>query len=205
MIKGTDLKGLGKTAVSASMVNDIDITTATNADWDYLYSYIVSATTILAHSWGVSDNYLVQETISMVLEKALKFKDNYNPAFCLTTWLSTIIKNTFIYNIEKGYERRQRMLSITDQEDRLIVDMADEDNMNGGTGHALNMIYNYLDGLNKEDRTIMVWTLNGFSSAQIAKEIHKTENAVNIAKCRIRKKIRQDMRDSVLEVLFQTA
>ena len=203
MIKGTDLKGLGKTAVSASMVNDIDITTATNADWDYLYSYIVSATTILAHSWGVSDNYLIQETISLVLEKAFKFKDNYNPAFCLTTWLSTIIKNTFINNLEKGYERRQRMLSITDQEDRLIVDMADEDFMNGGTGHALNMIYNYLEGLSETDRTIMIMTLRGYDSLHISKAVKKSVNAVDIAKCRIRKKIRKDMRNAVLEVLFQ--
>ena len=192
-------------APTASKINGIDIKTATDAEWVLIYSFIERATTLLAVTRNVFDRYLIEETVGMAAEKAFKYRSCFNPAFSLTTWLSRIIRNTLTDNLNAYYDSRKSFISITDNEGNLTIDPTDEDNLPGNDVKALNMIYNYLDGLNEEDRTIMVWTLNGFSSAKIAKEIHKTENAVNIAKCRIRKKIRQDMRDSVLEVLFQTA
>lgn len=194
-----------KEANFASKVNNIDIKTATNADWTLLYSYIESATKILAHSWCVFDDYPIEETVCMVAEKVCKSKDNYNPAFCLTTWLSTIIKNTLIDNLDKAYDRKNKLESITDNEDNLIVDMADDDYLPDNYDNALNLIYSYLDGLDDTSKKIMVMHMKGYNSDQISKAICKSVNAVNIKICRLRKEIRDKLRTPVLEVLFQTA
>ena len=201
----THKKGLEREADLASNVNNIDLKTATNADWTLIYDYIKSATNILAHIWRVFDDYLIEETVCITAEKVNKFKDSYDPAYRLTTWISTIIKNTWKDNLDKFYERKNKLVSITDNKGNLTVDYAEDNYAADNYDKALNMIYDYLDGLDESDRTIMEMTLKGEKTTKIAKAIHKTENAVNIRKCRVRKDICENLRNSVLEVLFQTA
>lgn len=149
-----------------------------------------------AHSLGLNDNDaadLVQEVFAALLQKLGEFR--YDPSRSFRAWLRTVLRN-------KWREiRRQRLPIPMDAREQPLADLADanDDSYFGKVEYRERLVQSALVLIEADFQpaTWKAWqefAIGGRPAAEVAKELGMSPHAVYLAKARVLRRLREELR-----------
>lgn len=153
------------------------------SEFDKIYSDNYPKVIRLCLGYVAGDSMLAKDLAQEVFIKVWENLDSFRSESSLSTWIYRITVNTCLTSF-----RGKRTVNISNNLYNLVSEI-DSDSLVNDKEHKLKQLYNCINTLNKDNKSIILLELEGLPQKDIAEVMGLTHEAIRVRVHRIKKEL----------------